>query len=152
MASLFNTDILELARTWDERVAFNEGYKAQQIANARKAGAESVDLGLDASQGRDAYFARNEVDDDSDSVADVGINTDDLSAVADTSDAESVADMSDEQSVAASNSDDEPTISRELSGKYFGGSEDIEDFNYLRDEYAAWMRSEDADITSSTWH
>lgn len=41
---------------WQQRVAFNEGYRKQQIASARVAGADAYSLGLDRVQGRDMFF------------------------------------------------------------------------------------------------
>lgn len=57
MSSILQTDVLELYNTWGERVAFNEGYKAQSIAVAKQAGRDAFDLGLDKDQGKDLYFA-----------------------------------------------------------------------------------------------
>lgn len=57
MASILNTDISELYNTWGERVAFNEGFQAQKIAEAKAAGREAFHLGVDSAQGKDIYFA-----------------------------------------------------------------------------------------------
>lgn len=56
MASILQTDVLELYNSWGERVAFNEGFQAQKIADAKQAGRDAFSLGIDRSQGRDLYF------------------------------------------------------------------------------------------------
>ena len=56
MASILNTGISELVNHWGERVAFNEGYQKQKIAEATQAGRDAFQLGLDRGQGRDLYF------------------------------------------------------------------------------------------------
>lgn len=60
MASILNTDIGDLYNQWGERVAFNEGYQAQKINEAKQAGRESFHLGLDSSQGKDIYFEKKD--------------------------------------------------------------------------------------------
>lgn len=56
MASFLNTDLGDLYSQWGERVAFNEGYQRQKIAEARTAGQDAFSLGLDRVSGRDAYI------------------------------------------------------------------------------------------------
>lgn len=46
MASILNTDLGDLYNQWGERVAFNEGYQRQKIAEARKAGSDAFSLGI----------------------------------------------------------------------------------------------------------
>lgn len=57
MASILNTDISELYNVWGERVAFNEGFQAQKIAEAKSAGRDAFHLGIDRVQGCDMYLA-----------------------------------------------------------------------------------------------
>lgn len=56
MASILNTDVKDLYTQWGERVAFNEGFQAQKIAEAKVSGREAFHLGIDRVQGRDMYF------------------------------------------------------------------------------------------------
>lgn len=56
MSSILNTDISDLVSQWGERVAFNEGYQKQKIAEATQAGRDAFSLGLDRGQARDLYF------------------------------------------------------------------------------------------------
>lgn len=56
MASILNTDLGELYDQWNQRVAFNEGYQAQKITEARDAGRDAFHLGVDRAQARDNYF------------------------------------------------------------------------------------------------
>lgn len=56
MASILQTDVLELYNTWGERVAFNEGFQAQKIAEAKQGGRDAFSLGIDRSQGQGLYF------------------------------------------------------------------------------------------------
>lgn len=56
MASILQTDVLELYNSWGERVAFNEGFQAQKIADAKQAGRDAFSLGIDRSQGQGLYF------------------------------------------------------------------------------------------------
>lgn len=56
MSSILNTDISDLVSQWGERVAFNEGYQKQKIAEATQAGRDAFSSGLDLDQGRDLYF------------------------------------------------------------------------------------------------
>lgn len=41
---------------WGERVAFNEGYQAQKLGEAKQAGRDAFSLGVDRKVARDAYF------------------------------------------------------------------------------------------------
>lgn len=56
MASILNADLSDLYDQWNQRVAFNEGYRAQQISEARQAGRDAFSLGVDRQQGREMYF------------------------------------------------------------------------------------------------
>ena len=56
MSSILKTDIIELYDAWGERVAFNEGYRAQRIADAKQAGRDAFSLGIDRVQGRELYY------------------------------------------------------------------------------------------------
>lgn len=56
MASILQTDLLDLVNQWEERVAFNEGYRKQKISVASGAGRDAFSSGLSRSQGQDAYF------------------------------------------------------------------------------------------------
>lgn len=56
MASILQTDVLELYNSWGERVAFNEGFQAQKIVDAKQAGRDAFSLGIDRSQGQGLYF------------------------------------------------------------------------------------------------
>lgn len=56
MASILQTDLLDLVNQWEERVAFNEGYRKQKISEATGAGRDAFRLGLDRAQGQDNYF------------------------------------------------------------------------------------------------
>lgn len=56
MASILQTDLLDLVNQWEERVAFNEGYRKQKISAASGAGRDAFSSGLSRSQGQDAYF------------------------------------------------------------------------------------------------
>lgn len=56
MASILQTDLLELVNQWEERVAFNEGYRKQKISDASGAGRDAFSSGLSRSQGQEAYF------------------------------------------------------------------------------------------------
>lgn len=60
MASILNTDLGDLYSQWGERVAFNEGFQAQKIAEAKNAGRDAFSLGVDRAQGRDMYFDAKE--------------------------------------------------------------------------------------------
>lgn len=60
MASILNTDLGDLYSQWGERVAFNEGFQAQKIAEAKNAGRDAFHLGVDRVQGRDMYFDAKE--------------------------------------------------------------------------------------------
>lgn len=55
MASILNTDLGDLYDQWNQRVAFNEGYRAQAIAESKQAGRDAFSLGLDRVQGRNIY-------------------------------------------------------------------------------------------------
>lgn len=55
MASVLNTDLFDLYDQWNQRVAFNDGYRAQSIADANQAGRDAFHLGLDRVQGRSFY-------------------------------------------------------------------------------------------------
>lgn len=55
MASVLNTDLFDLYDQWNQRVAFNEGYRAQAIAEANQAGRDAFHLGLERVQGRQLY-------------------------------------------------------------------------------------------------
>lgn len=57
MASILNTDLGDLYTQWGERVAFNEGFQAQKIVEAKAAGRDAFHLGIDRAQGRDMYLA-----------------------------------------------------------------------------------------------
>lgn len=56
MASILQTDLLDLVNQWEERVAFNEGFRKQKISAASGAGRDAFISGLSRSQGQDAYF------------------------------------------------------------------------------------------------
>lgn len=56
MASILQTDLLDLVNQWEERVAFNEGFRKQKISAASGAGRDAFSSGLSRSQGQDAYF------------------------------------------------------------------------------------------------
>lgn len=56
MSSILQTDVFELYNSWGERVAFNEGFQAQKIADAKQAGRDAFSLGIDRSQGQGLYF------------------------------------------------------------------------------------------------
>lgn len=56
MSSILKTDVFELYNSWGERVAFNEGFQAQKIAEAKQGGRDAFSLGIDRSQGQGLYF------------------------------------------------------------------------------------------------
>lgn len=56
MSSILKTDVFELYNSWGERIAFNEGFQAQKIADAKQAGRDAFSLGIDRVQGRELYF------------------------------------------------------------------------------------------------
>lgn len=56
MASILQTDLLDLVNQWEERVAFNEGFRKQKISAASGAGRDAFSSGLSRSQGQDVYF------------------------------------------------------------------------------------------------
>ena len=56
MVSILEIDVLTLFNQWEERVAFNEGYRKQKIVEAGQAGRDAFHVGIDRAQGQQNYF------------------------------------------------------------------------------------------------
>lgn len=158
MSSVLNTNLFDLYDQWGQRVAFNEGYRQQQVVEAKQAGRDAFHLGIDRTSARSAYFenrdqrfdeARQFIESENVQIESAEVEPVDIEPISEVTDGEETLGM---ESVVANETEDQGSWQKEAAQDHFDGT--IVD-EYIDPDGVEWREfgnGESEFLNSSTGH